>query len=142
MLSENAMRERSTVELRVPTDREPGRANDGLLAPLPDGVLTPARSLEQRMSALKEANRIRFIRADLKRGLKAGTVSPAALLDDPDCATMKLVDVLLALPKVGRVKANRVLVQCRVSPSKTLDGLTERQRNELFGRIGRVRSAA
>jgi hypothetical protein len=32
------------------------------------------------------------------------------------------------MPKVGRVKANRVLTSARISPSKTLGGLTERQR--------------
>ena len=39
--------------------------------------------------------------------------------------------MLLAMPKYGQVKANKALTQCRISPSKTLGGLTERQRNEL-----------
>ncbi len=43
--------------------------------------------------------------------------------------------MLLALPKVGRVKATKTLDSCRVSPSKTFGGLTDRQRAELASRL-------
>jgi hypothetical protein len=33
------------------------------------------------------------------------------------------------------VKTNRVLNQCRISPSKTIGGLSQRQRNELVGHL-------
>ena len=39
--------------------------------------------------------------------------------------------MILAVPKYGRVKANKILNQCRISPSKTIGGLSERQRAEL-----------
>ncbi len=42
-----------------------------------------------------------------------------------------MFDLLLAVPKYGRVKVNKILSQCRISPSKTLGGLSERQRGEL-----------
>jgi hypothetical protein len=45
--------------------------------------------------------------------------------------TAKVFDLLLAVPKYGRVKVNKILSQCRISPSKTLGGLSERQRGEL-----------
>jgi hypothetical protein len=35
------------------------------------------------------------------------------------------------------VKANKVLQQCRISPSKTIGGLSERQRTELVGLLRR-----
>ena len=41
--------------------------------------------------------------------------------------------MLLAVPKYGRVKVNKILQQCRISPSKTIGGLSERQRTELVG---------
>ena len=37
-------------------------------------------------------------------------------------------DLMLAVPKYGRVKDNKILSQCRISPSKTLGGLSQRQR--------------
>jgi len=42
----------------------------------------------------------------------------------------------LAVPKYGRVKANRLLERCRVSPAKTVNGLTPRQRKELLDMLG------
>jgi hypothetical protein len=94
---------------------------------------TPARSRDQRMEALKRANDIRVRRAQLKRDLKDGTVQiDELLLDPPDwVSTAKVFDMLMAVPKFGRVKAARLLNQCRISQSKTVGGLSERQRAEL-----------
>ncbi len=91
------------------------------------------------MDALRRANEIRGRRAQLKRDLKAGSVSIGALLLDPPpyLETAKVLDMLLALPKHGRVKATKILNSCRVSPSKTFGGLSERQRTELAGRLDR-----
>jgi hypothetical protein len=50
--------------------------------------------------------------------------------------TAKVIDLLLAVPKYGRVKANRVLERCRISPARTLNGLTPRQRKELLDTMG------
>jgi hypothetical protein len=93
----------------------------------------PERSLMQRMDALQRANEIRTRRAQLKRDLKAGRVSIHSLLKNPPdfVETAKVFDMLLAVPKYGRVKVNKILQQCRISPSKTIGGLSERQRTEL-----------
>jgi hypothetical protein len=101
--------------------------------------LTPERSLTQRMDALKRANEIRTQRATLKRDLKAGRIQIHTLLLDPPeyLATAKVFDLLLAVPKYGRVKVNRILTHCRISPSKTIGGLSERQRNELVSYLRR-----
>jgi S13-like protein len=93
----------------------------------------------QRMDALQRANEIRTRRAQLKKDLKASRVSiQTLLLDPPDYVmTAKVFDMLLAVPKYGRVKVNKVLVQCRISPSKTIGGLSQRQRTELVGQLRR-----
>ncbi len=98
---------------------------------------TPERSPDQRMDALNRANEVRTLRAQLKRDLNAAGVSIAALLLDPPpwLETAKVLDILLAIPKIGRVKATRTLDSCRVSPSKTFGGLNHRQRAELAGRL-------
>jgi hypothetical protein len=99
----------------------------------------PARSLDQRMEALKRANDIRTARAKLKKDLKANRASIHAILLDPPeyVMTAKVFDMLLAVPKYGRVKTNRILNQCRISPSKTIGGLSERQRTELVSLLRR-----
>ena len=101
--------------------------------------LAPERSLNQRMDALRRANEIRTERAKLKRDLKAGRKKiHGLLLDPPDyLLTAKVFDLLLAVPKYGRVKANKVLQTCRISPSKTIGGLSERQRTELVSLLRR-----
>ena len=93
----------------------------------------PERSQQQRMDALQRANHIRTQRAQLKRDLRAGVVTIDSLLLSPPSflETAKVVELLLAVPKYGRVKANKVLQQCRISPSKTVGGLSERQRAEI-----------
>ena len=47
-------------------------------------------------------------------------------------ATAKVFDILMAVPKFGRVKAGRFLTQARISQSKTVGGLSDRQRAELI----------
>jgi S13-like H2TH domain len=99
----------------------------------------PERSLMQRMDALNRANEIRTKRAQLKRDLKAGRTAIHQLLIEPPSwlETAKVFDLLLAVPKYGRVKANKVLTQCRISPSKTIGGLSQRQRAELVALLRR-----
>lgn len=102
-------------------------------------IKAPERSLQQRMSALENANEIRTYRAQLKRDLKSGKINALKLLIDPPekLETMKIFDLLLAVPKIGRTKANKMLMQCRISPSKTIGGLSERQRTEMVSMLGR-----
>ena len=99
----------------------------------------PLRSLDQRMEALKWANDIRVRRAKLKKDLKDGQVQIEAILMDPPeyVSTAKVFDMLMAVPKFGRVKAARLLNHCRISQSKTVGGLSERQRAELIGLFNR-----
>jgi len=99
----------------------------------------PLRSLDQRMEALKRANDIRVRRAQLKKDLKDSRVQiEDVLLDPPEWVeTAKVFDMLMAVPKLGRVKAARLLNSCRISQSKTVGGLSERQRTELVSLFNR-----
>lgn len=94
---------------------------------------TPVRSLPQRMEALRKANEIRTQRAQLKKELKNGDKDIVEVLQGPPefLLTAKVIDLLLVVPKFGRVKATRVLTRCRISQAKTVGGLSDRQRAEL-----------
>jgi hypothetical protein len=91
------------------------------------------------MDALSRANEIRTRRAQLKRDLKGGRASIHDLLLEPPewVHSAKVFDMLLAVPKYGRVKVNKVLQSCRISPSKTIGGLSQRQRTELVSMLRR-----
>jgi hypothetical protein len=94
----------------------------------------PATTLDQRLRALRQANEIRSSRAALKKQLAAGRVRiEDVLAQPPDWArTAKVNALLLALPKIGPARAARFLSQCRIAPSKTVGGLSQRQRGELI----------
>ncbi len=85
------------------------------------------------MEALQRANGIRSERAKLKEYLKKGEIDICEVLSDPPeyLYTAKVFDIILAVPKFGRVKTTKILERCRVSTSKTVIGLTPRQRREL-----------
>ena len=102
-------------------------------------VHAPLRSLDQRMDALRRANEIRVRRAQLKKDLKNGRARIEDILRNPPGygETAKVFDMLMAVPKFGRVKAARFLNQCRISQSKTVGGLSDRQRAELVGLLRR-----
>lgn len=93
----------------------------------------PDRSLTQRLDALEQANRVRSYRARLKRDIKAGRLSEEQLDDlvanPPDhLLSMRVTDFLLALPWVGESRVDRCLVLCQASRSRSLGGLSDRQR--------------
>lgn len=97
----------------------------------------PTRSASQRQTALARANAIRVKRAALKRDLKGGDRHLADVLQRPAdwVLTAKVHDLLLCVPGIGAVKAAKMLQQCRVSGSKTVGGLSDRQRGELAAQL-------
>jgi hypothetical protein len=107
-----------------------------------DFAPVPERTLQQRQDALAVANRIRVHRARLKEDIKEGRVSVRQvrqMIHEPGVMveSMKVGELLGALPKFGPVKVNRMLRVCEIAPSKSLGGLTRRQRNALFERLWR-----
>lgn len=91
------------------------------------------------MAALDQANAVRSYRANLKRDIKAQRVNVVDILTDPPqkAETMRVVDLLLSIPKLGRVKVNALVRRCRISPSKTVGGMSDRQRQDLVFFLGR-----
>src|SRR5262245_38363851 len=113
--------------------------------------VAPKRSHDQRMDALRRANVIRSARAIVKVALRDPEVDGRQLLVDlvadprsvgrlvalgPDAPddvldTMAVNALLKAARGIGRVKAAQMLKEAQTSPSKTLGGLSDRQRAEL-----------
>jgi S13-like protein len=98
------------------------------------GAGVPGRSREQRLRALERANEVRTARAKLKKELASGKIELVPILADPPACvrTARVREVLLVVPKIGLVRVGRILAQCGIAHSKTLGGLTARQRNELI----------
>jgi hypothetical protein len=108
-------------------------------SPITRRTAAPERSTDQRREALALANEVRFKRAALKAALKRGELSIVSLINEPPqyLASARIRELLLACPGYGRVKVERLLELCEVSPRKTIAGLNERQRRELVEALDR-----
>lgn len=87
----------------------------------------------QREEALRRADAVRRQRAQLNGDFKAGRSAIDEVLTDPPAfvQTAKVADLLLAVPKYGPVKVNKLLARCRIARAKTIGGLSQRQREDL-----------
>ena len=98
-------------------------------------MLDTAMADEQtpQLQALRQANRVRLARAELKRRVAAGQVSAAAVvLECPwEAASMEIGDLLRSQRRWGAARCRRKLMAVGLSENKPLDTLTERQREAL-----------
>ncbi len=89
------------------------------------------------MLRLTQANEVRFARSRDKKAIKHGRLTASTILKDVPThwGSAQIIELLLAMPRVGRVKAQRWLNLEMISPSKRLDTLTPRQRAMLARHI-------
>lgn len=93
-----------------------------------------------RRAALAKAAEARRVRAELKQQLKAGEIGLAEVLDraaaDEVVGKTKVSAVLEAMPKVGKVRARRLMERLDISPSRRIRGLGANQRDKLLAEFG------
>lgn len=99
-----------------------------------------------RVAANRAAVAARRARAELKRKLRAGEVSPLKVLEyakvpSHPAASLRITDYLLSFPAIGEVKADRIRDELQISERKRLGGLGALQRERLE-RFARERSGA
>lgn len=91
----------------------------------------PPLSDEQRQQARHAATEARRRRADIKQTLRSGERSLAEVLDlaenDDVIAHAKVIDVLKALPRVGAVRATKVMQRLDIASNRRLRGLGKHQ---------------
>ncbi len=91
----------------------------------------PPLSDEQREQARQAATQARRRRADVKAALRRSEQSLAQVLAvaerDDVIAQAKVVDVLKSLPRVGAVRAARVMQRLDIAPNRRLRGLGRHQ---------------
>lgn len=96
---------------------------------------------DARRDALQKAAEARKIRAELKTQLKAGEIELDHVLeradDDEVVGRTKVVAVLESMPRVGKVKARRIMERLDISPSRRLRGLGAKQRARLVDEFSR-----
>jgi len=109
---------------------QPDEVGRGGLMPLPE------LNDDARREALNKAAEARKLRAEMKQRLKAGEIDLNSVLnraaDDEVIAKTRVSEVLEALPKVGRVRARRLMERLDISSSRRLRGLGSNQRERLL----------
>jgi hypothetical protein len=100
----------------------------------------PNLSDEDRRSALVKAGQARAARAEVKNGLKAGTLTLADVLRDGSdtIGKMKVTALLESLPGVGKVRARQIMNRIGIAESRRVRGLGLNQRAALGEEFGLV----
>lgn len=98
-------------------------------------VLTP----EQRKLALEKAAAARRERAEVKAKLKSGALTLEECLSQSKTnivlGKMKVSAMIEALPSMGKVKAQKLMEELQISPTRRLRGLGDKQVVTLKGRF-------
>ncbi|MCL4448380.1 MAG: integration host factor [Actinobacteria bacterium] len=99
----------------------------------------PKLTDEQRRAALAKAAEVRKKRAELKEKLKMGSLSLNELLKmadtDSTVGKMKVLSVLQSLPRLGKVKARKLMEQADISETRRLQGLGVKQKAALLAEL-------
>jgi len=91
----------------------------------------------QHLRALEQANRVRLARAELKRRIAEGELSASEVivLCPWEAASMSVADVLTSQRRWGGTRCRKFLAAFRISETKTVGSLTDRQRRALAARL-------
>jgi hypothetical protein len=91
----------------------------------------------QHLRALAQANRVRLARAELKRQVADGETSVAEIVRECpwEAERMAIADLLVSQHRWGRERCRRFLSAIKMSETKTIGSMTDRQRNELVAKL-------
>jgi len=103
-------------------------------------VAVPHLTLEQRRAALEKAAAARKFRASIRDQLKNKQISLIEIIErakhEEALAKMKVIALLEALPKVGKIKAAKFMEQAKIANSRRIKGLGEHQLSALIKEFG------
>ena len=99
----------------------------------------PKLTPEQKKKALEKAQEMRRARADLRNKLKRGDISFAEILEkeNPVIGRMRVSYLLRSLPRIGKVKAEKIMEEVGIDESRRVQGLGKRQKEALLERLAR-----
>ncbi len=90
---------------------------------------------QERSDALRKAAAARATRAEAKERLKSGKLTIAQVIGsgetDEAIARMRILELLEALPGIGRVRATAIMEQLGIAQSRRVRGLGIHQRRAL-----------
>ncbi|HEY3374319.1 MAG TPA: integration host factor, actinobacterial type [Candidatus Aquicultor sp.] len=100
----------------------------------------PKLTEEQRAEALKKAAEARQKRAELRKKLKGGEVNVKDIInktDDPIVSRMKVSSLLESLPGIGKARAQKIMQDAGISPTRRVQGLGSKQKEILISSVSK-----
>ena len=96
----------------------------------------PPMTAEQRADALAKAGAARRQRAEIKALLKTGSLTLGEVFEraetDDIVAGTKVYPLLASMPRMGKVKAMRLMDELQIAENRKIRGLGSRQRENLL----------
>jgi len=96
----------------------------------------PHLTLAERRAALEKAALARKFRAEIREKLKNKELDLKEIIEraksEETLAKMKVIALLEALPKVGKIKAAKFMEKAKIAKSRRIKGLGEHQLNALL----------
>ncbi len=99
----------------------------------------PQLSLEEKIKALKKAQEIRSKRAQIRQALKQGKITLREVLtktDDDVIARMRAAYLLASLPRIGKIRTQKIMSDIGIDEARRIQGLGNRQKQALLERFG------
>lgn len=101
----------------------------------------PTMTNEQRTEALEKANQTRKERAEIRKKIGDGklTIQDVFTMSDEGntaAAKMRVTQLLNSFPRIGRVKAEKIVDRCDISRTRRVQGLGTAQRRKLIEAFG------
>ncbi len=99
----------------------------------------PKMTAAQRTAALEKAKEARAKRAKLKADIKAGKISLKKVLNSKDeiAKKTKVQQILVSLPGVGKVSAQKAMEEIGIAENRRVGGLGSAQKEKLIERFGK-----
>ena len=99
-------------------------------------MAVPELTLEERRRALEKAAAARKRRAEVRLLLKRSELGLPDLFEmaeeDEAIAKMRVISLLEALPRIGRYRANSIMEEIGIAPTRRVRGLGRTQRTKLI----------
>ncbi|WP_058954723.1 DNA-binding protein [Kocuria rhizophila] len=96
---------------------------------------------DERALAREKATAARTARAQIKKGLRDGSVSVAEVLrrgeDDEAVSRLKVTELLESTPGIGKVRSAAIMEQIGIAPTRRVRGLGQHQRRALVDYLDR-----
>ena len=100
----------------------------------------PELSGEEKLSALKKAQEMRSKRKEIRAELKKGSLGLKEIfesVDDDLYGKMRVIYMLESLPRIGKITAQKLMLEIGIDQARRLKGLGQRQKKALLERLAR-----